>query len=108
MLSIVALKYWVESSSVEQSEDPPSVPGTYIRKAGLSISVHDFLHLLQAAVVPARELEAQRPVWRDERPANQLETHEAVLNMLNITGLPQANLEASSGLYDFTSTFGKS
>ncbi len=97
MLSIVALKYCVESSFVEQSEDPPSVPGTYIRKASLSISVHNFLHLLQAAVVPARELEAQRPVRRDERPANQLETHKAALNMLNITSLPQANLEAYPG-----------
>lgn len=97
MLSIVALKCWVESSFVEQSEDPPSVPGTYIRKPGQSVPLHNSLHLVQAAIVPARDLEAQRPVWRDERPANQLETHKAMLNMLNITGLPQANLEVSSG-----------
>ncbi len=78
------LKCWMKSCIVEQSEDPPSVPGTYVWNANLSVPIHDFLHFVQAAVVPARELETQRPVRRNERPANQLERYKAMVNTQNI------------------------
>ncbi len=84
---MVDLKFWVKLSITEQREDPSSVPGTYIRNTDLSIPLHDFLHLVQTAVVPARELKTQRPVRRNEGPANQLERYKAMVNTPNINTL---------------------
>lgn len=87
--------YRVKPCCAEQSKEALLVPGTYIWQADLSVPLHGSLQLIQASVVPARDLEAQGPVWRDEGSANQLETHEILLKTLNITEVPRADLKAS-------------
>lgn len=93
--------YWVSPCCVEQRNEALLVPATYIWQADLSVPLHGSFQLLQASVVPARELEAQGPVWRDEGSANQLDTHEILLDTLNITEVFQANFRASFRLFNF-------
>lgn len=46
---------------------------TYIREADGAVPLHRFFDYIQSSVVPAGQLEAQRPVGGDERMADELE-----------------------------------
>lgn len=46
---------------------------SYIWEGYGTIPLHGFLDLAQAAIVPPRKLEAQGPVGRNDRPANELD-----------------------------------
>lgn len=63
--------YWQPEKETEKERK--SSRQTYIWEAHRTISLHCFLDLIQAAVVPSRKLETQWPVRRNDRPASELD-----------------------------------
>lgn len=59
----------------KKMRDSPQA-GSYIGKLHCAVPLHRVLHLSKAAVVPSRQLETQRPVGRDDWPANELHSTE--------------------------------
>lgn len=54
---------------------------TYVREADGAVPLHRFLDYIQTGVVPAGQLEAQRPVGRDDGVADELETQRVVVSV---------------------------
>lgn len=63
---------WMNKNRFKKEKNCKTWAGSYIWEAHGAVPLHYFLDLAQAAVVPARKLEPQRPVGGDDGPADKL------------------------------------